>query len=109
MFVNIPRRFDPETITIDEAHELIAIKEEKEANRYIHQWPDEKIAVENGRWGPFIRFGKKSIKLPKVDDKRMTSEQAKELTLEEIKKLIEAEIPDAFAKKTRKKKTAKKK
>jgi len=99
MFVNIPRRFDPDNLSQDEAHELIAAKIEKEANRYIHKWDDEKIAVENGRWGPFIRFKKKSVKIPKVDDKRMTPEEAKELTLEDVKKLILAEIPDAFAKK----------
>ncbi len=108
MFINIPRRFDPENLTKEEMIELIEAKKEKEANRYIHQWPDEKIAVENGRWGPFIRFKKKSIKLPKnKDDKRMTSEEAKELTLEEVKKLIEAEMPEAFAKKKKKKTTKK--
>jgi hypothetical protein len=35
----------------------------------------------------------------------MTSEQAATLTLEEVKKLIEAEIPDAFPKKNTKKKS----
>ncbi len=99
LFVNIPRRFDPEKLTQEEAHELIEAKLVKEANRFIHKWDDEKITVENGRWGPFIRFKKKSIKIPKVDDKRMTSEEAKELTLEQVKELIEAEIPGAFAKK----------
>ena len=95
-------------------HELIQKKEEKEANRYIKQWPDEKINLENGRWGPFIRFKKKSIKIPKkADGKRHTSEEAAEFDLDYIKKLIEAEIPDAFksAKKkaaTKKKKTTRK-
>ena len=105
MFVNIPRRFDPETITMDEIYELIEAKIEKEANRYIHRWDDEKITVENGRWGPFIKFKKKNVKIPKINDKRMTSEEAKELTLEDVKKIIEAEIPDAF--KTKKKAAAK--
>ncbi|MEM6378482.1 MAG: type I DNA topoisomerase [Bacteroidota bacterium] len=106
MFVNVPRRYDFENLSTVEMHELIAAKEEKEANRYIQRWDDEKIALENGRWGPFIRFKKKSIKLPKVKDQRMTSEQAAELTLEEVKKYITAEIPDAFA--SAKKKTTKK-
>ncbi len=109
MFINIPRRFDPETITMDEMFELIAAKIEKEANRYIHRWDDEKISVENGRWGPFIKFKKKSIKLPKVNDKRMTSEEAAELTLAEVKEIIEEEIPDAFKTKAKAKKTTKKK
>jgi len=110
LFINIPRRFDPETITTEEMFELIAAKIEKEANRYIHKWDDLKLAVENGRWGPFVRWGKKSIKIPKIDGERMTSEQAKEMmTLEEAKKLVEAEFPDAFKKKERKKKASAKK
>ncbi len=109
-FVNIPRRFDPETLTTEEAHELIEAKLVKEANRYIHRWDDEKITVENGRWGPFIRFKKKQIKLAKKEDgTRVTSEEAAEFTLEFVKELITAEIPLAFVKKTRKKAAPKKK
>ncbi len=108
LFVNIPKRFDPETITLDEAYELIEKKVEKEANRYIHKWEDKKVAVENGRWGPFIRFKKKSIKLPKNEEgKRMTSEEAKELTWEQVKAYIEEELPGSF--KEKKKKATKKK
>lgn len=107
MFINIPRRYDPDLITVDEMHELIAAKIEKEANRYIHQWPEEKITVENGRWGPFIKFKKKNVKLPKKKDgSRVTSEEAAEMTLEQVKKLISAEIPDAFKKAAPKKKKA---
>jgi DNA topoisomerase-1 len=104
MFINIPRRFDPETISTEEMHELIAAKVEKEANRYIQKWDDLKLAVENGRWGPFIRYNKKSIKIPKVEGERITPEQAKEMTLEEVKALVEAEYPDAFKAKKKKKK-----
>ena len=104
MFINIPRKYDPENLSMDDAFALIEAKIEKEANRYIHRWEEEKIAVENGRWGPFIRFGKKSVKIPKVDGERVTSEQAKEFTLEQVKEIIEAEIPDAFVKKKRAKK-----
>lgn len=114
MFVNVPKKYDFDNLSDDEMYELIQKKEEKEANRYIKKWPDEKINLENGRWGPFIRFGKKSVKLPKNDDgKRMTSEEAAELTLEDVKKYIELEIPNAFSKgkkkSTKKKASAKKK
>ena len=88
MFVNIPRKIDPATISLEQAHELIAVKEEKEKNRYIQRWEDEKIALENGRWGPFIRKGRKSISIPKIDGNRITSEQAKLLTLDEVKQII---------------------
>jgi DNA topoisomerase I len=109
MFINIPRRFEPETITLEEMHELIEAKVEKEANRYIHKWDDIKVAVENGRWGPFIKYNKKNIKIPKIDGERVTPEQAKEMTLEEVKKLIELEYPDAFKVKEKKKKAPAKK
>lgn len=102
MYVNIPKRFDPEDLSAADIETLISEKIQKEANRYIKQWEDEKIAIENGRWGPFIRFGKKSVKIPKVDGKARTAEELSGISLEEVKKLIEAEIPDAFAKKTTK-------
>ena len=112
MFVNVPKKYDFENLAESDAHELIEAKIQKEANRYIQRWESEKLAIENGRWGPFIRFGKKSVKLPRVDKKAMSQEDAAKLTLEEVKKLVEAEIPGAFSKekkKTTKKKTAKKK
>jgi DNA topoisomerase-1 len=61
MFINVPRRINLDTITMEEAIPLIDAKEVKEANRYIHNWVDEKISIENGRWGPYIKFGKKNI------------------------------------------------
>ncbi len=106
LYVNVPKKYDFDNLSGAQAIELLEKKLEKEANRYIKQWHEEEINLENGRWGPFIRFKKKSIKLPKVDNKRMTQEQAAELTLEEIKEIIKEEIPDAFEKKGKKKKGA---
>ncbi len=110
IFVNVPKKYDFDNIALEDMHELIENKVQKEANRYIQRWPDEKIDLENGRWGPFIRFGKHKISIPKKGDgKRMTSEEAKDLTLEEIKELITAQVPDAFEKKKKATKTANKK
>ena len=105
MFINIPRKINPETISIPEAHELIKAKIEKEANRYIKQWEEEKIAIENGRWGPFFRHGKKSVKIPKVDDKKLSVEELKELSLDQVKELIEKVNPGSFKKKNSKAKS----
>ncbi len=103
MFVNIPKRYDPEALTQDDMIELIEAKIEKEANRYIQRFEAEKIDIEQGRWGPFIRFKKKSIKIPKNDKgERITREEALELSLDEVKKYIEAEMPGAFKAKTKK-------
>lgn len=116
MFINIPKRYEPETISDADMKELIEAKELKEANRYIHNWLDDlKLSVENGRWGPFIRFGKKNFQLRDAEGKRLTPEDAKEMTLEQIKAIVEEEIPDAFkpkkkaARKPAKKKTTAKK
>ena len=102
LYINVPRRFDLENLTQAEMNELIEAKVSKEANRYIRRWEDEKISLENARWGPVIKFGKKIISIPKkANGTRSTVDDAAALTLEQVKKLIEAELPDAFAKKTR--------
>lgn len=114
MFINVPRRYNFDALSPADINELIDAKVKKEANRYIQRWADEKIALENGRWGPFIRFGKKMIKLArKTDESKYTPEEAAVLTLDDIKKMIEVEMPGAFTKKIKKpsakKKTAAKK
>ncbi|MDZ7878406.1 MAG: type I DNA topoisomerase [Saprospiraceae bacterium] len=109
MFINVPRRFDLETLALDEAIELIEAKIEKEGNRYIHNWESEKISVENGRWSPMISFGKYKPFALKIEGRKATAEDAAKLTLEDVKKLIEAEIPNAFAKKEKKPAAAAKK
>jgi DNA topoisomerase-1 len=98
----VPRRYDFNDLAQAEMNELIEAKRDKEANRYIQRWEDEKISVENARWGPVIKFGKKIISMPrKADGTRSTADEAAALTLEQVKKLIEAELPGAFTKKTR--------
>lgn len=110
LFINIPRAYNFDTLTQAEMDELIAKKIEKEANRYIQQWEKDNISIENGRWGPFIRFGKKMIKLGKKSDgDKYSPEELSEISLEEVKKMIEVEVPNAFAKKTPAKKAPAKK
>lgn len=109
MFINVPRRYDFANLSQEDMNELIDAKVKKEANRYIHRWQEENISVENDRWAPIIKFGKKKIRLPKkADDTRYTAEEAAAFTLEDVKKIIEAEIPGAFTKKTKKTATKKK-
>ena len=107
MFINIPRAYNYDILTQKDCDELIAKKIEKEANRYIQQWPAEKISLENGRWGPFIRFGKKMLKLINKEDKsKYTAEELAVIDLESIKKMILIQEPKAFDKKTAVKKKA---
>jgi DNA topoisomerase I len=81
LYVNVPKAINFDTISEKQAIELIHAKIEKEANRYIQHWPEEKISIENGRWGPYIRFGKAMLNLPKVDGGKMTADNARTLTL----------------------------
>lgn len=109
LYINVPRNYNFDELTQPQMDELIGKKIDKEANRFIQQWDDEKIALENGRWGPFIRFGKKMIKIArKKDGEKYTADDLANITLDEVKKLIEIEEPDAFAKKAPKKVAAKK-
>ncbi len=101
LFINVPRRYDFANLTEAEMHELIEAKMKKEENRYITRWPAEKISLENGRWGPLVRYGKKLIYLPKKEDgSRTSAEEAKALSLEAVKAIIETQVPGAFAKKS---------
>ena len=109
LFINIPRAYDFELLGQADCDELIKKKIEKEANRYLQQWPAEKISIENGRWGPFIKFGKKMLKLPfKGDKAKYTTEELEAISLEDVKKMIVAQDPKAFEKKSTKKKPARK-
>ena len=108
IYVNVPKKYDFDNLSQSDINELIEAKLEKEANRYIQQWEKEKISIENGRWGPFIRFKKANIKIPKkADGEKYTTEELSVISFEEVKKWIEAEDKDAF--KEEKKTTTKKK
>lgn len=102
MFINIPRAYDFDNLSQEDINQLIEKKMEKEANRFIKQWPAEKITIENGRWGPFIRFNKKMLKMGrKADGGKFTAEELVEVDIELIKKMIEEQVPNAFSKKTK--------
>ena len=112
IYVNVPKKYDFDNLSQSDINELIEAKLEKEANRYIQQWEKEKVSIENGRWGPFIRFKKANIKIPKkANGEKYTAEELSVISFEEVKKWIEAEDKDAFKeeKKTTTKKSASKK
>ncbi|MCJ8154430.1 type I DNA topoisomerase [Chryseobacterium sp. SSA4.19] len=100
LFINVPKRYNFDYLSQSDIDELIDAKLEKEANRYIQQWEKEKISIENGRWGPFLKFGKAMFKIPKKkDDTKYDAEELKEVSLEEVKKWITDQDPKAFAEK----------
>ena len=100
IFINVPKKYDFENLSQKDVEELIEAKLDKEANRYIRQWEEEKISIENGRWGPFIKFKKANFKIPKKqDDTKYTAEELKETSLDQVKKWILEQDKTAFAEK----------
>lgn len=108
IFINVPARYNFENLTQADLNQLIEAKLVKEANRFIQQWPEDKIALENGRWGPELVYHKKRLRLPKG---KFTAEALATISLDEVKALILAQDPKAFDKKApaKKKKVVKKK
>lgn len=80
-FVSIPKDEDPYSITLDRAIELIQNKRIADANKTIKTFDENPdIQVLNGRFGPYIKAGKKNVKIPK-------DKEPKDLTLEECLEL----------------------
>lgn len=103
MFINVPKRYDFENLSQNDINELIEAKLEKEANRYIQQWVEEKISIENARWGPIIKHGKNIFKIPKnKKDEKFAPEELADVSLEDVKKWITAQDKNAFKEKPKK-------
>jgi DNA topoisomerase-1 len=87
-FVSLPKEIDPLDVTVEQAIELIEAKRKKDAEKLIKAFPeDETVKVLNGRWGPYIEFGKLNVKIPKDKDPLT-------LTFEECKALADAAPKD---------------
>ncbi len=100
VFTTIPKTDDVFSITTERAIELIEEKRLKDANKLIKVFEeDENLKLLNGRWGPYLAYGKDNYKLPKGSD-------ANTLTFEECIKLVK--IPSATSKVAANKKVAKK-
>ncbi len=73
---------DPMTITLERAIELIEGKRTDDKNKLIKTFTEEpEIQILNGRYGPYISFGKSNFKIPK-------SKEPATLTLEECRAII---------------------
>jgi DNA topoisomerase-1 len=99
-FTSLPRDIDPLDVSEEKAIELILEKRKKDAEKLIKTFDeDPTVKVLNGRWGPYIEFGKQNVKIPK-------GKEPLELTFEEVKALAAAEekAPKKGGKKFAKKK-----
>ncbi|MUP47521.1 type I DNA topoisomerase [Gramella sp. BOM4] len=101
MFINVNKKYDFDNLSEADIEELIEDKLKKEREKIIHNWEDEGIRVEKARWGRFnVIKGKTKVELPKTT-------KADELTLDEVKDILEKS--GKTKKKTTRKKTTKKK
>ncbi|MDX2002606.1 MAG: type I DNA topoisomerase [Chitinophagales bacterium] len=81
-FVSIPKEKDPKRLTLEEAIGLIEQKQQSEQEKFIQSFEDGAIQILKGLYGPYIKAGKKNVKIPKDKDPYT-------LTLEECKELVE--------------------
>jgi DNA topoisomerase-1 len=96
-FVSLGKEQDPMTINEAEAIKLIEDKREADEKKHIKTFEENsEIQILNGRWGPYIKFGKNNFKIPK-------GKEAESLTYSDTLEIIENQ-PDTkkkgkFAKK----------
>ena len=94
-FASLKKHDDPYTITLDRALELIAEKQQKDAEKLLRDFGND-LHIVKGRWGRlFVKQGKINVQLPK--DRELDS-----FTLEECQSLIAAATPVKASKKTAK-------
>ncbi len=99
-FVSIPKDMSPQSITLDEAAELIMKKREEDAKKIVKTFAESpEMEILNGRYGVYISYKKSNYKIPKGTD-------AAGLSYDDCMKIVsdEANAP----KKSRTRRTAKK-
>lgn len=95
-FISIKNKFDPHTITLDEAISVIEEKKISDSEKYIKIFEEEPTyQILKGRWGVYLKAGNKNVKLPKDRD-------PKSFTFEEVVKLAEESVASPKARKRRK-------
>ncbi|MDY0088815.1 MAG: type I DNA topoisomerase [Flavobacteriaceae bacterium] len=97
MFINVSKKYNFDNLTQSDIEELIQDKLQKESEKVIHDWKSDGIKVEKARWGRSVIIkGKTKIELDKDVD-------AKNLTLEEVKEILDKKVsPSKTSKKTKK-------
>ena len=83
MFINVGKKYDWDNLSENDIIELIEDKKKKEKEKLIHNWAEENIRVEKGKWGKiYIIKGKIRKELSKTID-------PKELSLDDAIKILD--------------------
>ena len=99
-FYSLNKEMDPYTVTLEELTPMIAEKRKAKDERTIKVFEKEKIQLLRGPYGPYIKQGLRNFKLTKEQQ-----EKVEELTIEEVKEIIE-ELKKNPPRKTARKKKA---
>lgn len=100
-FYSLNKEMDPYTVELDEVSPMITEKRQAKSERTIKVFEKEKIQILKGPYGPYIKQGLRNYKLNKEQQ-----EKAADLTIEEVKQIIEylkANPPKKTAAKRKKK------
>ena len=114
-FYSLKKDYDPHTVSLDEAIEVIKAKriaDDEKTIKIFEENPDYQIL--NGRWGPYLKAGKRNVRIPKdKEPASLTYENVLELLNEtesvSVKAKTESKSKVKAAPKTKKKSETKKK
>ena len=99
-FYSLNKEMDPYTVTLEELTPMIAEKRKAKDERTIKVFEKEKIQLLRGPYGPYIKQGLRNFKLTKEQQ-----DKVEDLTIEEVKEIIE-ELKKNPPRKTARKKKA---
>jgi DNA topoisomerase-1 len=99
-FYSLNKEMDPYTVTLEELTPMIAEKRKAKDERTIKVFEKEKIQLLRGPYGPYIKQGLRNFKLTKEQQ-----DKVEELTIDEVKAIIE-ELKKNPPRKTARKKKA---
>ncbi len=83
-FYSLKKEMDPYTVEMEEVAPLIEEKRKAKLESEIKVFEKEKIRILKGPYGPYIKQGLRNYKIPKEK-----AETAKDLTIEEVKAIID--------------------
>lgn len=100
-FYSLSKEHDPYEVTLETAMPIIVEKRKAKDERTIKVFEKEKIQLLRGPYGPYIKKGLKNFPIPKE-----RHEQAADLQIDEVQKIIEEVIANPPKKRIPKKKKA---
>jgi DNA topoisomerase-1 len=99
LFYSLNKEFDPYEVTLDEAIPMIVEKRQAKSERTVKVFEKEKIQLLKGPYGIYIKKGLRNFPIPKEQQ-----EKAVDLTIDEVKKMIDDAIANPPKRKIPKKK-----